>query len=343
MDPKHFESGVSQAEEAPEVVESESMSMDEQIEAISDSLIDLPEDEPQPAPDPAPVEDKPDKEPAPASTPEEVKPEPVAAPSFLNEQEKAEFAALPRTQQEAIARVGSGAQKQITQTQQQLAQERNRIAAVEGIWQNMQRDPNYANHVLQGYQPVQQEPEKPTFDDPVAELEYNAAEKAKAELRKEWDQREAEQTQNDLLRRQAEVKAELSRDERHGEVMDLIQNKVMNADTRVDPMDPHGRTFQQLEYLRLDNDPDYFKAEFGRAKEWLLSQEEKPPAPEVKPAPVQTQERAPILEAAGPATEPQEIAQRKAHKRMKADALRNGGLEDIGGYLYKSGLLDHLA
>ncbi|SOB60636.1 protein of unknown function [Pseudodesulfovibrio profundus] len=339
MDPKIIEGGVSPVEETPEVevAESEPKSMDEQLEAITDGLMDLSEEgEPQPDPDPAPVEEKPVEEPEQDSPQEGPKAEPIHAPSFLNEQERADFAALPRQQQEAIVRVGKGAQTQITQTQQELAQERNRLAAMEGLYRQMQMDPNYAEHVLKGYRPVQpgqpQEVEKPHFDDPVEELKWEAKQEAIKELSPRFEEQAQQMTQFQRQVQMEQAKAHFAADPQYEEVQSAIIEHVKSLPESI------GRPM----YQHLDSNPQAYGEMFAHYKAQLAAKA----APEQgvqKPQPVKTQERAPILEASGPQSEPQEIAQRKANKRMKSEALRNGGLEEIGGYLFNSGLLDHLA
>lgn len=333
---ENLENGVSQ-EETQEVEVAESMSMDERLGLLTEELIDLPEeDEPQPEDEPAPEEEKPEVEEVKVSEPEAEQPEPIEPPSFLNEHERTEFAALPRSQQEAISRVGSGAQKQITQTQQELAAERNRLASLEGLWRQMQMDPNYAQHVLKGYRPVQpgqpQEAEKPQFDDPIQELKWETQQDAIKAMNPRFEEQriQMETMQRQIVMEQA--KAQFRADPQFNDVQAAIIGHIKSLPESI----------AQPMYQHLNNDPRAYGEMFDHFKGKIAAQAEAK-AEQPKPQPVKTQERAPILEAAGPASEPKEIAQKKEMKRKKADALRNGGIEEVSDYLYKSGLLSHIA
>lgn len=327
--------GISHDEEVPNAEEAESPSMDEQLDRIASGLM-ADDDEPEPQEReaaPEPDEGEPEAEGEPKDEGDtETKPEPVDPPSFLNEQERERFNSLPAEAQQALVRMGKEGQRYFTQTSQQLAEERKRLAAMEGLFNQMQSDPNYAQHVLRGYQPQPQQPEGPP-EDPVEALKWEAKQEALRELNPRFEE---QQRQMQEFQKKVELDQARSYFQSDPDYQD-VQGAI------IDHLKSLPRTVGEPLYRQLDSDPRAYAEMYQHMKAQVAGKKKQAPEQAPKPEPQKRQQRAPLLEGSGPATETQEAQKRKKNKRMKAEALASGSLDDIAGYLTSSGLIDHIA
>ena len=215
-----------------------------------------------------------------------------------------------------------------TKKTQNLAQERDQLAPYIGLANKIKSDPLLANQIaaLISGQPLQREPEKPQFDDPIDQLKWETKQETIAEMRKELQQQITPlQRQQALNQVKMGVQADPDYTEVHQKIVDMVKAQPP--------------TIQKTLYLQLDQDPHAYLEAFNHFKTQL----KKPNAPP-KPEPIKKTAHAPILESGGVAP-PDGIVARERDQRLskqKAKALRSGDNSEISKWLQDSGALSHL-
>ena len=280
---------------------------------------------PQPEQEEPPAPEQASEEPAPQSEGEEM---PLEAPAHWSEDRRREFEGLPPAAQKILTARHKEMERGYNDKFQALANERTQLSAWQQLTQRIQADPQFAQHVFSyGQQAEQPQPEgPPVFDDPVQELEYNAAQRAREEVLKELDptlkQQQNLQTQ---VERQAAI-AHFRSDPRFAEVDVAVKEYVDQQPTQ--EMRDHLSTTLLSDLKAYGN--------IYSALRQNIAQKAAQPVPPAQPAPKQrkvTQREAPKLEDAGG---PVNVEGANRSKRLSALTKKiksnSAGLDDLGEY-----------
>jgi hypothetical protein len=232
-----------------------------------------------------------------------------------------------------------------TQKTQQLAQQAQAVAGLQGLGARLQQDPNFRAH-LQNYfqqqvapagQPESTARPADTEVDPIDEIENRAAEKAYARIKNEQEVAAKKAQANDFERAWNMAEDVKARDPLNQKVMAKLKGYV-NAQKHPIRIN---ETLQQL-----DSNPFFFNEMYRVMREEVLAEELQPGETVDEPTAQQHQTRrtvAPTLERGGGA--PIQTSQSKIRKRrseMKNEALRSGTTEALGDFLDSTGLIDSL-
>jgi len=308
---------------APEVTEEqiESPSSEEQAidqspgtmaEAISAGMTQ-PEEIQQSEPAPSEV--------TPVETlPEETQPQ-IEAPSHWPEARREEFKSLPDNQKSFMMDTMRSQEADYTRKSQQLSEYRKTISDfVEKLPVQNQTQP---------------EPEAEIPDDPIDRIKYDAKQEALEAMREEQRMMAAQKADRDREQLARNINNKIATDPMKDDVIASIRSIADNIPDVPCNADPQGRTYRQLEYLRLQNDPEYYGAMYLEARSKLQGQTQQPTAPAKPAAPNTVTQHRPHLERAGatqPVARPDQNVERKEQivrdiKRGKVDS------HTLGDYL----------
>jgi hypothetical protein len=229
-----------------------------------------------------------------------------------------------------------------TQKTQQLAQQAQAVAGLQGLGARLQQDPNFRVHMQNYFQQQVAQPqgtEKPAEKevDPIDEIENRAAEKAYARIKNEQEVAAKRAQAHDFERAWNMAENAKARDPLNQKVMAKLKGYV-NAQKHPIRIN---ETLQQL-----DSNPFFFNEMYRVMREEVLAEELQPGETVDEPTAQQHQTRrtvAPTLERGGGA--PIQTSQSKIRKRrseMKNEALRSGTTEALGEFLDSTGLIDSL-
>ena len=232
-----------------------------------------------------------------------------------------------------------------TQKTQQLAQQSQAVAGLQGLGARLQQDPAFRAHMQNYFQqqvaPAGQ-PESTARPaekevDPIDEIENRAAEKAYARIIKEQEVAARRAQANDFEKAWNIANEVKTRDPLNTKVMAKLKGYV---DAQKHPIRIN-ETMQQL-----DSNPFFFNEMYRVMRAEVLAEELQPGETADEPTAQQHQTRrtvAPTLERGGGA--PIQTSQSKIRKRrseMKNEALRSGTTEALGEFLDSTGLIDSL-
>jgi len=239
---------------------------------------------------------------------------------------------LPEEEVISLAQKGFDYQKKT----QALAEKERSLAPFEGIYRQIQTDPQFARHIvnyLQGPPAPQEQP--PELTDPIEKLKAEI----KAEMRKEImpaiDHAIMPQRQQLVIN---QVRQELMLDPMYRDVHAEVVNYVKAMPEAI------GRTV----WLQLDQDPDAYVKTYQSVRDKMAQAKnaipEGAPAPKLgtTPKPAEKKERAPILEAAGNEAPAEVVSKKQKIDKLKAQALRSGDSNALAGWLLEGGFLDQL-
>ncbi len=220
-----------------------------------------------------------------------------------------------------------------TKKTQALAEKERNLAPLEGIAKQIQSDPRFAAHVYQYFQQVPTVVAEKVPENPVERLKYEIRQEIMKEITPFVQQSVAPVTQQQAINR---VVMDVMKDPMYNEV----QNKLHEY---VQALPPHSR---QLEFLRLDQDPQSYAEMYGHLREQLVKQKAVPVASTTTMPPKDTNRgvRAPLLEASGPSEPPApKDAQKKDRlSKAKAKLLAKGDTGALADWIRESGISDIL-
>ena len=232
-----------------------------------------------------------------------------------------------------------------TQKTQQLAQQSQAVAGLQGLGARLQQDPKFRVH-MQNYfqqqvapagQPESTAQPADTEIDPIDAIENRAAEKAYARIKNEQEIAVKRAQANDFEKAWNMAEDAKARDPLKNKVMAKLKGYV-NAQKHPIRIN---ETLQQL-----DSNPFFFNEMYRVMREEVLAEELQPNETGETQNARQNPERrsfAPNLERGGGA--PIQTSQSKLRKRrseMKNEALRTGTTEALGEFLDSTGLIDSL-
>jgi len=221
-----------------------------------------------------------------------------------------------------------------TKKTQDLAERQARIAPYEGFVNLFQRDPILAQEVASLIQKKRQpqEPQKPTFDDPIEQLKWETRQETLKEVEEKFikpmQQHQGQMTHQQTLN---QLRTQVQADPEYPKVQQAILGYVQSLPPSV----------QRTTALQLDQDPQAY-TEMYQVFRSRLARPKTETTQTIEPEAAKT-EKAPILEAAGKANEGGEIAaKRQSIAKMKQKALASGDPDAISQWLLKSGSLDNI-
>lgn len=255
------------------------------------------------------------------------------APAHWPQEMREKFDALPRDGQEALLYQSKQLESGYNKKFQQLAKDRERDAAFDGMVQEFQRNPNFAKHVMgffeqQQAQQAQQQVDDPYGlgprpDDPIEQLQYDAAVKAYQALEKK-------------LGPQLKQREEQSRQMEH----QMVVQRVLN-DVRQDPLfdkvyggiaeyiQSQPEMFRPGLYQQLDSDPRAFIETYNWVRQHVVGRMQQTPTKREEPQQQQQprveprKEQAPILESSGADTrEANEVSRAKKRDQARREAAK---------------------
>ena len=257
-----------------------------------------------------------DGEPSPEPTPEPTEPTPIyaKAPQNWDETRRQTYEALPIEQRKFLFETYKGFEQDYQSKAQQLAEYRRTMAEVV---QNLNPTPQPT---------VAPEPEGDTPpEDPIERLKWETLREARLERQREREAELAHKTVSTI----EEIKQQTAQNKFDAPIRSVLQAKVMQEPDVVNPNDPAGRTYRQIEFDRLDSDPVYFKHCYAdaerRVKEHLARTQQKP-----SPAPSAEQTRrtvAPTLERPGVQTAPVADDSMLKRKQEIVKGIRKGKVD----------------
>jgi len=280
-------------------------------------------------------------EPPPEGEPEKTDPEPEPEPAPVAEKPPAttkklkwqgQEMELPEEEVISLAQKGFDYQKKT----QALAEKERSLAPVEGIYRQLQTDPQFARHIvdyLQGPRPQPQQAPEPT--DPIEKLKAEIKAEMRQEIMPAIDHAIMPQRQQLVIN---QVRQELMVDPMYRDVHEGIVNYVKAMP----------ETIARTVWLQLDQDPDAYVKTYHAIREKMAqaknAQPEGSPAPKpgAMPKPVEKKERAPILESAGTEAPIETVSKKVKIDKLKAQALRSGDSNALAGWLLEGGFLDQL-
>jgi len=226
-----------------------------------------------------------------------------------------------------------------TQKMQALANERELLTPHIGIIKAMQSDPTLQRIVaehLSGKKPEVKEPEKPTFDDPIAELKWEMRQEVMKEVEEKYMKPMKAQT-TQMTHQQAlnQVRMQAQSDPDFQTIQAGIISNLQHVAETVGP-DAANSLMKQL-----DQDPNAYMKAFTTMKARLEKNKTttKPPESKPLPEPVRKTEHAPLLEGGGNSTS--ETETRAADKRNKElnRKARAGDMKALGELLLNGGMM----
>jgi len=257
------------------------------------------------------------------------------APDHWPLAEKEQFDALPEGQRQFIYNTVTSASRAANEKMEHAAEMRKTVA-------------DFVNRLPVQNQPqAQQQAQTPAVeerpDDPIESIKYDAKQEIRAELAQER-QAEAERVRAATA---ADILTKVKADPLQTQTRQVIDSKVMAEPAIVDQRDPQGRTYQQIEFDRLNSDPVYF-AEIYTAARNIVTQQmgtqqapapqptgqpQQAPAPQAQAQPRQT--RAPRLEQAGTQAPVTPINPAMQKRQDIANSVRRGkaSATTLGSYL----------
>lgn len=243
------------------------------------------------------------------------------------------------TQSELLELASKGAD--YTRKTQELARERDRIAALDALAKRLEVDPGFRDHVF-GYQqapaPAQQADQPPA--DPVERLKWEAVQQAKAEIMREIAPLAEQIPEMQAMQRIESTKALVRQDPAARQVIE-----AMHAYVNAQPAPFRERVFREL-----DTNPDVFLSVYedfrGRLADIAAKRGGTPQS--AAPAAVTPQQQpkqpapSPALESSGnvaPVRTPDEASIRALRKQIKDGTA---GPDALGKLLKMSGAFDRM-
>ncbi len=258
------------------------------------------------------------------------------APQHWAKDRQEKFNALPVDQKEFIFSTVKGTEDNYQRKAQQLSEYRNTLSEfVASLPQQNQS----AQQPQQ--QPAPQDLEPPA--DPIDRIKWEAKQEMREEIVTERKQEATRRTEAEI----SDISRKVDADPLMAETMKVLSKEIDRLPNVVNPHDPNGRTYQQIEYDSLDYDPIKFKSEYGRARAMVVNyhrqkQQQQPQPPGQPQAPVQPRRTVvPQLEQAGvqvPAAPPSD-AQKVAKRRAEiVKGIRKGNVDSSTLSNYLNGL-----
>lgn len=253
--------------------------------------------------------------------------QPLEAPAHWSEERRAEFSSLPPAAQKILTERHKEMERGYNDKFQELAKQRTETQAWQQLTQRIQSDPQFAQHVFSyGQQPEQPET-PPTFDDPVAELEYNAAQRAREEVLKEITPQLEQQR---ALEQQVQIQSVLAKHQR-----DPLFQEVDTAMREYIDSQPTDAMKAHL-YRTLDSNPQAYTETYAALRQSIAQKAAQPEAP-AQPAQVErkvTPREAPKLEeAGGPVNNEGGKRSKRLSELTKKIKSNRAELDDIGKYI----------
>lgn len=221
-----------------------------------------------------------------------------------------------------------------TQKTQHLSERERQMAPMEGLFKQVQTDPNLAKHIASYFQAGQAQPQQAQQrvpDDPVEALKHEIIQQAKQELQKEFQAQVAPVQRQQVIQ---QVMMEVSRDPDYNEVQGEIKTWLQSLPP------PLAKTV----YLQLDQDPQSYLETYGKFKADMKARKQTTPEPQrAAEPPVKKVERAPVLESSGTVS-PSDAGEskRKDIERKKKRALQSGDPGALADWLVSSGSIDQI-
>jgi hypothetical protein len=214
-----------------------------------------------------------------------------------------------------------------TRKTQALSDKERMLAPLEGLFKQVQTDPNLAKHIASYFQAGQAQPQQQRVpDDPVEALKHEIIQQAKQELQKEMQAQVAPMQRQQVIQ---QVMMEVSRDPDYSEVQGEIKSWIQSMP------EPLAKTV----YLQLDQDPDAYLKTYAAKKAEMKARKSTTTDPARTEPPVKKVERAPVLESSGNST-PSDTAgesKRKDVERKRKKALQTGDPTALADWLVSSG------
>lgn len=267
---------------------------------------------------------------------EEVKEEApkIDAPAHWPNEMKEKFEALPREGQEALLFQSKQLERGYNEKFQQLSKERQRDAAYDGMVQEFQKNPQFAKHVMgffeQGGTEAQTKQQQvsdpyglgPRPDDPIEQLQYDAAVKAAAAIERKFGaQLQQRDEHNQRIEHQMVVQRVLN-DVRQDPLFDKVYKGIAEY------IQSQPESFRPGLYQTLDSNPKAFIETYNWVRQQVSSKAPAPSKVQQQPTPVAPRveprkEEAPLLESSGAdAREANEMTRAKKRDVAKREAAK---------------------
>lgn len=215
------------------------------------------------------------------------------APTNWPQAEREAFAALPADQREFVFGTVTSAHRAAQEKMDHAAELRRTVADFVQRMGQPQPTP----------QDSEPEPQGPP-EDPVERIKWDA----KQEVLQELDKRAVKDRERQLEIDRQQTIQKVSTDPLYAHVKQQLDAEYLSKPNLIDPSDPKGRTYQQVEYDKLNSDPQYFRARYLAHRERISAMQQQHTAPQQSPT------HTPQLEKAGVTTSaPVVNPERKVH------------------------------
>ena len=225
-----------------------------------------------------------------------------------------------------------------TRKTQELAQQAQAVAGLQGLGARLQQDPAFREHLQSYFQQQVQRPQQPAPNeevDPIDQIKQEAAELAYTRIKQEQTAQAQQAQQNEFQSAYGKAK-ELK-------ITDPLAAKVQAKLDAYVQAQKHPIRIKET-YEQLDNNPFFYLEMYRVMREEIVANQQQPAQTQQPTAGKRTVvTRAPNLERGGgaPATTTQAEA-RKNRAERKKEALRSGTTEALGDFLDSAGLIDAL-
>lgn len=289
-----------------------------QMAQVSDRL--SPQSQPEPQTGPAPASNE-----APASEPEE-----ITAPIHWPKERQEMFNNLPAQAKLDYMAVSKEQERAFNEKNMLLAEYRREVA-------------DAVAKLAEGNLPAQPKEEDNSNEppeDPIERIKWEAKQEVLQELnRKDAEVREAQRLNEIKL-----VRERVNTDPLKGYVQQVLNARVAQAPDIIDRNDPQGRTYRQIEFDRLNSEPEYYKSQYMLSRsivEASLGKSNVPGqnAPQQQQPPQQQRRTAPQLEGAGRKSPPKAPAADNGKARAEiVEKIRKGAVDPstLGSFLQNS-------
>jgi len=220
-----------------------------------------------------------------------------------------------------------------TRKTQDLAERERMIAPYEGLFRNIQTDPQFASYLAQYFHNKQATPQKPHFDDPLAEMRWDVKQEVLKEVNDLLGKILAPVVQNQAVQG---VRSQAVADPYYRETVAAMQKHLETL-----PPVTKAAVFQNW-----DTNPQAFMDAYRHYRQGVVAHAEKnkqTPPLNPNPNPGKSVKKAPVLEAAGAHNQTSGDAEKLAKlKKQKTAALRSGDTDAIAAWLEATGMLDNI-
>jgi hypothetical protein len=267
-------------------------------------------------------------------------PQTLEPPQHWPEEKKQLFRAQSPEAQQFLLERHKAMEGDYTRKTQELAQQAQAVAGLQGLGARLQQDPAFREHLQSYFQQQAQPNPQPAAGgneevDPIDQIENRAAEKAYNRIKQEQTVQAQRAQQNDFDMAYSRAKEIKAKDPLADKVQARLDNYVQAQ--------KHPVRINET-YAQLDSNPFFYLEMYRVMREELVAEQQQPATtPPANGGQRTVTPRAPNLERGGgaPVVTPQAEA-RKNRAERKKEALRSGSTEALGDFLDSAGLIDSL-